>query len=31
MTEQTRTIRIETLTRVEGEGGLVIRLRDGQV
>ncbi len=27
----TRTIRVENLTRVEGEGGLDIRLRDGQL
>ncbi|HEX5103156.1 MAG TPA: Ni/Fe hydrogenase subunit alpha [Pirellulaceae bacterium] len=27
----TRTIRVEALTRVEGEGGLNVRLQDGQV
>jgi coenzyme F420-reducing hydrogenase alpha subunit len=27
----TRTIRVETLTRVEGEGGLNVRLQDGNV
>lgn len=27
----TRTIRVEAMTRVEGEGGLDIRLRDGQI
>lgn len=26
-----RTIRVETLTRVEGEGGLTLRIRDGQI
>lgn len=31
MADNTRTIRVETLTRVEGEGGLTLRLRDGQV
>lgn len=31
MADSTRTIRIETLTRVEGEGGLNVRLQDGQV
>ena len=29
--QPTRTIRIEALTRVEGEGGLHVRLRDGMV
>lgn len=31
MSKETRTIRIEALSRVEGEGGLNIRLRDGNV
>jgi len=31
MTSTTRTIQVETLTRVEGEGGLTVRLRDGLV
>src|SRR5262245_13202937 len=29
--EKTRTITVQALARVEGEGGLTIRLRDGQV
>lgn len=29
--DSTRTIRVEALTRVEGEGGLNVRLRDGKV
>ena len=29
--EQTRTISVAALARVEGEGGLTIRLRDGRV
>ena len=31
MADSTRTIHVETLTRVEGEGGLYIRLRGRQV
>lgn len=31
MSDGERTIRVETLTRVEGEGGLTLRLRDGQL
>jgi coenzyme F420-reducing hydrogenase alpha subunit len=31
MAGDARTIRVETLTRVEGEGGLTVRIRDGQV
>jgi coenzyme F420-reducing hydrogenase alpha subunit len=31
MTDSSRTIRVETLTRVEGEGGLTLRLQDGQI
>lgn len=31
MDSTTRTIQVDTLTRVEGEGGLTVRLRDGQV
>lgn len=31
MSENTRTIRVEALSRVEGEGGLTVRLRDGRV
>ncbi|MCE9607020.1 MAG: Ni/Fe hydrogenase subunit alpha [Planctomycetia bacterium] len=31
MTDQKRTIRVEALSRVEGEGGLTIHLRDGTV
>ena len=31
MTDRTRTIRVEYLARVEGEGGLTIRVRDGKV
>lgn len=31
MSSPTRTINVDTLTRVEGEGGLTVRLRDGQV
>lgn len=31
MADSTRTIRVETLTRVEGEGGLYIRLRGREV
>jgi coenzyme F420-reducing hydrogenase alpha subunit len=31
MSEDTRTIRVEALSRVEGEGGLTVRLRDGAV
>ncbi|MBN8625377.1 MAG: nickel-dependent hydrogenase large subunit, partial [Planctomycetes bacterium] len=31
VSKETRTIRIEALSRVEGEGGLNIRLRDGNV
>jgi coenzyme F420-reducing hydrogenase alpha subunit len=31
MTDQPRTIRVEALTRVEGEGGLYVRLRGRQV
>lgn len=30
-TNETRTIRLESLTRVEGEGGLRIEIRDGQL
>lgn len=29
--DKTRTIRVKAMTRVEGEGGLLIRLRDGQI
>lgn len=28
---ETRTIRVKAMTRVEGEGGLLIRLQDGQI
>jgi coenzyme F420-reducing hydrogenase alpha subunit len=31
VTERTRTIKVEYLARVEGEGGLTIRVRDGAV
>ena len=31
MTDVTRTIRVSAMTRVEGEGGLHLRIRDGQV
>lgn len=31
MTSDSRTIRVEALTRVEGEGGMTVRLRDGRV
>jgi coenzyme F420-reducing hydrogenase alpha subunit len=31
MADSSRTIRVEMMTRVEGEGGLTLRLRDGQV
>lgn len=31
MSETVRTIRVEALSRVEGEGGLTIRLRDGEI
>ena len=31
MSENTREIRVEALSRVEGEGGLTVRLRDGRV
>jgi sulfhydrogenase subunit alpha len=31
MADSVRTIRVETLTRVEGEGGLTLRIRDGQI
>jgi sulfhydrogenase subunit alpha len=31
MTDSARTIRIETLTRVEGEGGVTVRLQNGSV
>jgi coenzyme F420-reducing hydrogenase alpha subunit len=29
--DNSRTIRVKAMTRVEGEGGLLIRLRDGQI
>ncbi|HVV99170.1 MAG TPA: Ni/Fe hydrogenase subunit alpha, partial [Planctomycetaceae bacterium] len=28
---QSKTIRVEALTRVEGEGGITVRLRDGAI
>jgi coenzyme F420-reducing hydrogenase alpha subunit len=31
MSDSSRTIRVETLTRVEGEGGLTLRVHNGQV
>lgn len=31
MPDSSRTIRVEALTRVEGEGGLTVRLRDGRI
>jgi coenzyme F420-reducing hydrogenase alpha subunit len=31
MADNSRTIRVETLTRVEGEGGLNLRIRNGQI